>query len=340
VKILKQEKKGNQVILEVEEGFSTLSPHMKKAYAEVSMEVRIPGFRPGKIPEDVLKKYISEEAVIDRAMQYLISEIYPSVLEQAKIKPVDYPNVEVKKLDKSGPILFDIKVDVYPEAKLGNYKGIAIKKLDTTVSASEVDSTLDFIKKGYAKQKEMKEEDVLLDDEFAKSVSTAPTMDELKGMLRSNIEIEKKNEAETARRAEVSKKLAEVVEAEIPSGMIEREIDLMVDDLTVSLKRSKMTLESYLSAIKKDMKKMREEIKPNAEIRIKSKLALDKVIEKEKLLVSEEDLEGEIKALAEASGKGYEDYRSELSPELMDSVREYMLREQAVQLVISKAKEE
>ncbi len=75
---------------------------MKRAYTEASSGVKIPGFRQGKVPADLMKQYINEEAVIDRAVQLLISEKYADMIDQAKIKPVDYPSVNVKKLEKSG----------------------------------------------------------------------------------------------------------------------------------------------------------------------------------------------------------------------------------------------
>ncbi|MFH1710431.1 MAG: trigger factor, partial [bacterium] len=250
MKILNQDKKGNQAIFEVEEEYSKLEPNMAKAYAEASKEVKIPGFRQGKVPADLMKKYISEGAVIDRAIQLLIADIYPNIIDSAKIKPVDYPNVEVKKLEKGVPIVFNVKVDVYPEIKLGTYKKITLKKHVLEVLEEDVDKTIDFVKKGYAKQSNVDEKDLPLDDEFAKNVSKLNTMQELRAMIKANVEEEKKREADIATRDEVTKKLAEIVEADIPKGMIEREIDSMIGDLEVSLKRNRMTIESYLSAIK------------------------------------------------------------------------------------------
>ena len=340
MKILKQEKKGNQEILEIEEEYSKLKPHIDEAYVEASREVKIPGFRQGKVPADLMKKYINEEAVIDRAVQLLISDIYPAMIDSTKIRPVDYPNVEIKKLEKGTPIIFNVKVDVYPEIKLGAYKKITLKKHVAKVLDEDVEKTIDFIKKGYAKQTKTLENDLPLDDEFAKKVSRMNTMQELRAMIRSNIEEEKKREADQSTRDDVTHKLSEIVEADIPKGMIEREIDSMLSDLEVSLKRNRMTLESYLSAVKKDMNKLRDEMKSSAEVRIKAKLALESIAEKEKLEVEQKDIDAEIEAIAQHYGKTAEAYKSEVSGEVMDSIKEYMLREKAIDFVISKAKVE
>lgn len=340
MKILNQEKKGNQVTLEIEEEYSKLDQNMEKAYAEASRDVKIPGFRQGKVPPELLKKYINEEAVIDRAVQLLISEIYPAIIDSSGIKPVDYPNVEIKKFEKGRPIIFNIKVDVHPEIKLGAYKKIVLKKQTSEVPDEDVDKTIAFIKKGYAKQSNIPEKDVALDDEFAKSVSRTSTMQELRALIKTNIEEEKKKEAEAATRDEVTKKLSEIIEADIPPGMVEREIDIMIGDLEASLQRNRMTVASYLSAVKKDMNKLKEEMKGSAEIRIKAKLALEAIAEKEKLAVDEKDLDSEIDLLAQHYGKTAEDYKKEISGEVIDSIKEHLLREKAIDLVISKAKVE
>lgn len=340
MKILKQEKKGNQVVLEIEEDFKQLDPHIKKAYAEASSGLKIPGFRQGKVPADMMKQYINEEVVVDRAVQLLISEEYPEIIAQSKIRPVDYPNVEVKKLAKSGPIVFEVKIDVYPEIKLGTYKGIKLKKMDTSVSEEEVTKTIDFLRTEYAKQNNIAVSEVAVDDDFAKKISTTKTLEELKTLITSNIEIEKKNDAEAAVRDDATRKLADLVEADLPAGMIEREIEVMLNDLETSLKRNRMTIDAYLAVMKKDMIKLKEELKPNAVVRIKAKLALEKIAEKEKLAVDDSEMDKEIEVLAEHTGKTLEEYRAEISAEVKESMKEYMLNEKAMNFVIEKAKEE
>lgn len=340
MKILKQEKKGYQVLLEIEEEYGKIEPHIEEAYKEASKEINVPGFRRGKIPSDVLKKYLNEEAIIDRAIHLLVAEIYPDIVDSSGIKPVDYPNVEVKQLKKGNPIIFVVKVDVHPQVRLGAYKGIRVKKKDATVSDSEVDSTLEYIRKNYAKQNNIPEADIPMDDEFAKKVSRSNTLEELKALIRSNIEEEKKRESEMALRDEVTRKLSEAVEADVPPGMIEREIDLMISDLEVSLKRNRMTLQSYLSAMKKDIDKLKEEMRGSALTRVKAKLALEATAEKEKLAVDEQDIDKEIEALAQHSGKAFEEYKSGLSAEVLESIKDYMLKEKAIDFVVSKAKVE
>jgi FKBP-type peptidyl-prolyl cis-trans isomerase (trigger factor) len=340
LKILKQEKLGNQVSFEIEEEYSKLEPEIEKAYAEASREVKIPGFRQGKAPADLLKKYIHEEAVMDRAVQFLFSEIYPEIITSSGIKPVDYPGVELKKLAKNSPLIFTVKVDVYPEIKLGNYRKLSLVKRSTEVADADIDKTIGYIKQNYSKQANVPEDELVLDDEFAKKVSQTGTLQELKDLIKTNLQEEKKREAELAERDDVTKKLSELVEGRIPGGMVEREIDSMVHDLEISLQRNRMTVASYLSATQKDLNKLREEIKPSAEIRLKAKLALEQIAEKEKLEVGQGDIDKEIEVLAQHYGKTADEYKKEVSSDMIESMKEFMLREKAIDFVISKAKVE
>jgi trigger factor len=340
LKILKQEKKGNQVALEVEESYKLLEPHIQKASAEAAREIKVPGFRQGKVPAGMIDQYLNQEMVVDRALQMLISDIYPRLIDETKINPVDYPDVKVTKLDKGGSVVLEIKVDVYPDVKLGTYKGLKLKKPDVTVTDEEVTNTINYLKSGYAKQNNIPEADVVLDDEFAKKISTMGTFEELKTLIRSNIELDKKNDAESAIREEATKKLAEVVEADVPGGMVAREMEIMTNDLEAALKRNRMTLDSYLSAMKKDRSKLEEELKPSAEIRIKAKLALEKIAEKEKLAIGDEELDAELEALAQHTGKQLDEFKAEMSEEMKASVKTYMLNDKAMQFVIDKSKEE
>jgi trigger factor len=217
---------------------------------------------------------------------------------------------------------------------------LKLKKQDATVSDADVDSTLEYVRKNYAKENKLADADVKLDDELAKNVSRMNSMAELKVLIKSNLEEGKKRDTDAALRDDVTKQLSLVLQADLPKGMIDREIENMISDLEVSLKRSRMTLLSYLSAVKKDVQKLKDEMKPAAETRIKAKLALEAISAKEKLAVDDADLDKEIESLAAHYGKTAEEYKAEISPEVMGAIKDYLLKEKAIDFVISKAKVE
>ena len=128
MKIRGQKREGNRAILEVEEDYSRFEQSVGQALAAAGREIKLPGFRPGKAPREIVERSINREAVEHRAAQNLIAESYPKIVDEARIKPVDYPNVDIIQQEKGQPFVFKLSVDVYPEVKLGKYKGLKVEK--------------------------------------------------------------------------------------------------------------------------------------------------------------------------------------------------------------------
>ena len=118
MKIRSNTREGNKVILEIEEEYSKLKDAIEETIVETGKEVKLPGFRPGKAPKELVRKALNQEAVEAEAVQRLISSLYPTVLDEAKIDPVDYPNIQILQHKKKKPIVFKVEVDVYPEVKI------------------------------------------------------------------------------------------------------------------------------------------------------------------------------------------------------------------------------
>lgn len=339
MKIRSKTREGNKVLLEIEEDYSKFSEFVDKTLIEAGKEIKIPGFRPGKAPKDLIERVVNREAVESRAAQNLISLLYPSILEEAKIEPVDYPNIEILEQEKDKPFVFKITVDVYPEVKLGKYKGLKVEKRVAEVTEEDVVKVLGNFRERIAKTSpEGKKELLPLDDEFAKKVSCFGTLAELKEELRETMLKDRMAQAD----AEVRNKLIAAASAEakvdIPPGMIEREINIMLDELRTSLSQSNLTLEDYLKGIKKEEKTLREELRKSAEIRAKGKVVLRAIAAQEKLKLEAEELEAEMKNLAEAGGEKVEDFKKKLDEGARKYIEDYLLRRKALDFLVKKAK--
>lgn len=337
--IRSQKREGNRVIIEVEEDFFRFEKAFEKAVADAGKEVKLPGFRPGKAPREMVEKALNREAVEHYAAQNLVSEIYPQIIKEAKIEPVDYPNVEILQQEKGKPFVFRISVDVYPEVKLGKYKGLKVEKKSAAVTEDEVLRVLGNLQARFAvTNAEGKKELLPLDDEFARKVSRYGTLAELKEEIREALQKEKMAEVE----ADVKNKLIAAASAEakveIPPAMIEREIDIMLDELKTSLAQSNLTLEDYLRGTKKEERSLRDEMRKSAEIRVRGKVVLKAVAEAEKLSVSPEEKEKELKALAESSGQNPEELEKKLGEEGKKFIEDYLLRKKALDFLLEKAK--
>ena len=147
---------------------------------------------------------------------------------------------------------------------------------------------------------EIKEEQLPeLDDEFAKDVSEFDTLEELKKDTRERLETYAKDGAERQMRDAAIGKVVENTEVEIPKVMVEDEINRMLQELDQQMRYQGMSLQQYLEFLQKDINDFREEIREDAERSVKTRLVLNGVVEGEKLEVTPEDVEEELKAMAE-----------------------------------------
>jgi FKBP-type peptidyl-prolyl cis-trans isomerase (trigger factor) len=338
VKILAQKRDKNTVVLEIEAERAALDKSYEKALVEAGNEIRLPGFRPGKAPRKMIEGALNLQAVEQHAAQELISELYPAVLAETKIEPVDYPSVEIVQMAKDKPFLFKLTVEVYPEVKLGKYKGLKLEKQPTEVSEADVLAALGRLQERVSTaDAEGKKVLQPLDDEFAKKVSRYGTLAELKAELLRAMSEEKIAEAEADLRNQAIAAAGADAKLEIPQAMIERETDVMLDELKTSLAQSGLTLEQYLQGAKKEEQVLRDELKNPAEIRVKGKLILKAVAAAEKLTVTPDEMAAEIKTMAEAYGQQADAAEKQLNEGGRAYIEEYLLRKKALDWLIEQA---
>lgn len=154
------------------------------------------------------------------------------------------------------------------------------------------------IKINEIKQKELPE----LNDDFAKDVSEFDTIDELKSDLRKQLEERKANEIEASVEEQLLEQLAGLVNAEIPQVMIERTMDDSVNEFAYRMQSQGMDLDTYLQFTGMTKEDFRESLREKSETQVKIDLAIEKVIELEKIEVTPEALEGEYQKFAEMYG--------------------------------------
>lgn len=146
---------------------------------------------------------------------------------------------------------------------------------------------------------EIKEEELPeLDDEFAQDVSEFDTLEEYKKDLRENLEKAKKSWAENQMKDKALEKLVEINPIEVPNVMLEDEIDGMIKDMNMQLSQSGINMDMYLSMLGRDLNQLREEMKPDAETRVKMRMLMRAVVEAEKFEASEEDVNKELELMA------------------------------------------
>ena len=146
---------------------------------------------------------------------------------------------------------------------------------------------------------EIKEEQLPeLDDEFAKDVSEYDTLEELKQANRERLESYAKMSAENQMKDAAIAKVVDANEVEVPRAMVEDEIDRMIGELNQQLRYQGLTIDQYIQFTGKSMAEFREEVRPEAEKAVKTRIILMGVVDAEKLEVSAEEIEDELNKMA------------------------------------------
>lgn len=140
----------NKVRLEVEVEKDRVNAAIETAVRSLSRRVKVPGFRPGRVPRPILEARLGKEVIYDEALELLIPEAYSQAVEAEGLDPIDKPEVEVVKIEEDQPLVFKATVEVRPEVKLGEYKGLAVTKEKIEITDSQVDAVLKDLQERHA----------------------------------------------------------------------------------------------------------------------------------------------------------------------------------------------
>lgn len=182
------------------------------------------------------------------------------------------------------------------------------------------------------KKKEMPK----LDDEFAKDVSEFDTLKELKDSIKAKLEEEHNKKAKYETEDAVIKAVCDNVELDIPSGMIETEIDNMTQEVEQRLSYQGMKLETYLQYMGKTVEEFRKEYEEQAKTSVKNRLVLEAVIKAEKIEADQEAIDTKINEMAEMYGKKPEELKE--NENFVKYVEESLKNQKVVEFLVEHAK--
>ncbi len=188
--------------------------------------------------------------------------------------------------------------------------------------------------------KEIKENQLPeLDDEFAEEVSAYDTFAEYKESVKKNLEEKKEADAKNAKEEAVVEAIIADAEMEIPEAMIATQQRQMVDEFAQRLAMQGLSMEQYSQFTGMTAAAMMEQVKPQAEKRIKSRLVLEAVVEAEKIEVSDAEYEEELAKMAEAYKMEVEQIKEIMDDERAVEMKKDMAIQKAVEFVVANAKE-
>ena len=132
----------NVVKFEVKVEADKFKEALTRAYKKNIKKFNVPGFRKGKVPMSVVKKYYGVEVLLEDAVNFSIEGSYAEALKENNVRPVDFPKVEVVQAEEGKDLIYTAEVTVYPEVELGAYKGLNVEKKTYEVTEEEVAAKL------------------------------------------------------------------------------------------------------------------------------------------------------------------------------------------------------
>ena len=385
-------KSSNKVDTNVYEIEVTVAPEeftqaCKDAYLKRRKSIQLPGFRKGKATQGMIEKLYGEGFFYEDALEIVYPAVVTAAIEEAGLRTVDSPaELDVKTISKSEGVDMTMKVTVYPEVKLGQYKGLEAVQLPTEADdedvANELTNMLDrnsrlvtvedraaemgdtaeidfegfvdgvafdggkgenyplelgsgsFIP-GFEEQvaghkteeafdvnvtfpeeyheaslkgkpalfkvtvKEIKKKELpKLDDEFASEVSEFETLKEYKASVKKNLTERRKEEAKREKENEVVEKVVEKITVELPEPMVDEQTQQMIQEFAGRLSSQGLSFDQYMQMTGMTVDALMGQMKPEAEKRIRTRLALEAIVDAEKIKATAKDIDKEIENMA------------------------------------------
>jgi len=154
MKVEKKDLGKSQMELTVELTVDEFKPYIVKGAEKVSQEIKINGFRPGKIPYAVLKDKIGEMSLLEEGARIAINKTVDKAImdNMGGRVPVGQPEVNITKLAPGNPLEYKVVMAILPEVKLGNYKNLKIKKNEIKADDKEADKAIDYLLESRVKE--------------------------------------------------------------------------------------------------------------------------------------------------------------------------------------------
>lgn len=139
-----------RVRLTVQVPFDELEPELKQAYKTIAGQVRVQGFRPGKVPPAILDQRVGRGVVLEEAVQHALPRLYGEAVTESGVAPIGRPDVDVTELADRQKLTFTAEVDVRPEFELPPFSDLHVTVDDATVTDEEVEEQLTATRERFA----------------------------------------------------------------------------------------------------------------------------------------------------------------------------------------------
>jgi trigger factor len=140
--------------VEIEVSAEDFNNYYSQTLKKISADAEIPGFRKGKVPENMVEKRVTKEGVLSEAAEIAIRESWAKFLAESKEEAISQPQVEVIKIAKGNPLVFTAEFEILPEIKLPKLDSAKVEKKEVEVTDQEVEDAIKWIQQSRAKYSE------------------------------------------------------------------------------------------------------------------------------------------------------------------------------------------
>jgi len=239
----------NKRELSVELNDNTVKDKFEDVFKAIAKEAKVPGFRPGHAPRDVLEKHYAS-AAHQEVLKELIPDIYHKAVEKEGLDTIELPEIFDVKLDRNS-LSFKAKVEVRPQIKIDNYKGLKVRYKKISVSSDEIKRNIDSLK-------ESKKIDSL-DHHFARRLGF-PDLEALEQAVERQIFLQKENEQRQKIENQIVEDITKGLDFKVPESLVSRQLQDLLRQSKLDLALKGMPREN----IDSQEKTLLEALKPQA----------------------------------------------------------------------------
>ncbi|MFB4471923.1 trigger factor [Oceanobacillus caeni] len=145
-----EKQEGNKGVLTFEVPADEFEKSLDQAFKKVVKDVQMPGFRKGKVPRGIFEKRFGVEALYQDAVDIVLPNAYGKAVEETDIFPIAQPEIDIEQIERGKDLIFTANVEVKPEVKLGEYKGLEVEEQSVEVTDEDVDAEINRLRERHA----------------------------------------------------------------------------------------------------------------------------------------------------------------------------------------------
>ena len=158
------DKEKNKVEVKVTVEQEKVREEFNNTYRELSQKVKVPGFRIGRIPSNILEMNLGKEYIEHQVAEKLVKSSYTEAVNQSKLDPIDVPKVDLEQINKEKPFIYKMILEVKPDIEIPNLDDISIEKKVPQVTEKEINEDLERIRESRAKLKAVEDRESKMGD--------------------------------------------------------------------------------------------------------------------------------------------------------------------------------